>query len=476
MTPRPTPVRCAFADNVKLGMRAHFTSSLKTAIAQTRGELLYVPHADYAITVTVLADRIVAALPTRKATVTIHTSTADIESTAGRRATAATVICGVALLFASLGARGRAIDVLEPILPVPAVYFDPHISSRVSHLLMEAKRADLALRVVKESPSDIDPTGLMLYRIIVDKYFDTLRAEDKRGFIEFLAERAERAEKSGDHRESSLYHYSLSQTSRAQHDYATAISELEATARLDPRYRERPYFHKELAGSLWQVGRYGEAARSYEAALNLGGDTNELAHLYIDALFWAGHFERVVAEQERLGSNHRLAVLDAAAAGYVQEELGVSSQERRPPSEEADPPVTPEEARQILVEQDALDVPALITLANSLENPTGPMLVAALAQVSDGKTWALAAALGALSKVERPILEAMIQTGMHFERDSFLDSVNAASRLEGLEGNELTQLLDDIVTADSGLPSTPPDAFELRIHGSGGETESIHLY
>jgi tetratricopeptide (TPR) repeat protein len=467
--PRPTPVRCLFADNVAEGARPHLLRAIKTAVDESDGELAYVPNADYAVTVRVQPDRIVAELPTRKATVTLHASAAELASdSTARRFASEGVICGIALLFQSIGLRSRAVDVLDAILPTAIVYADPGISSRVAGLLLDGRRPDLAVRVITQSPVDADPFFLLPFLMAAEMHYSRLTDEERSRLKTFFTDRAAAREAAGDEREAAIAHYSLSQLARAELDYATAIEELRETVRLDPRYVDRPYFHRELAGSYWETGEYEEAAAGYKLALELGASTEEVVHLYVDALFWAGRYDDARAARREAGTNYRLALLDDVAAAYIIDFLGVNGQRRAgDPRSDVDLQDA-EQALTYLRDSDALCVSAWHRALDATPNPALSMLVMALALVSDGWTWASAVALGTLQGLDDAVIDAMIESGLHFDRVRFLDAVEELSRLQGIEGPELSALLERITERDVATPSPEPEPFLLRVHGGEG--------
>ncbi|MBM7806195.1 tetratricopeptide (TPR) repeat protein [Geodermatophilus bullaregiensis] len=476
LAPRPTPVKCTFADNISKSVKPHLLSSFKTALEQSSGELAYVPSADYAINLRVMPDRVVAELPTREATVTLR---ADIANLAvdpdARRWTAEGVLCGIALLFQSLGLRPRAVDVLNAILPTPIVYADPYVSSRIASLLVDGKRPDLAVRVILASPVDADPFFLLPYLMAAEVHYSNLTDQERVNLRQYFDERAATLEAAGDAREAAIAHYSLSQLARAELDYEAAVRELGETLRLDPRYADRPYFHKELAGSLWETNAPDKAAESYRRALELGAPEDEVSHLYVDALFWAGRYGDVREAVSDMGAPHRLARLDDAAAAFIIDFLGVADQGGRSEAQADVDFANAEEALAFLRDSDALHVNAWRVALETTASPASSMLVVALALVSNGWAWGSAVAMGFLENLDGDLLDAMIESGLHFDRVQFLETVQEVSRIEGLEGEGLSQLLDMITMRDVETPTRAPEPFMLRVHGGESGMEVFQI-
>jgi tetratricopeptide (TPR) repeat protein len=476
LAPRPTPVKCTFAENISESVKPYLLSSLKTALEVTSGELAYVPTADYAINLKVMPDKVVAELPTRKATVTLH---ADVKELArdpvARRLTTEGVVCGIALLFQSLGLRSRAVDVLDAILPTGILYADPDVSSRIANLLIDGKRPDLAVRVIVGSPTNSDPFFLLQFLMAAQMHYSSLTENEQASLRRYFAERGATLEMGGDAEEAAVAHYSLSQLARAGRDYATAIRELRETVRLNPRYADRPYFHNEMAGSLWETNAPGEAAESYRRALELGAPKDEVAHLYIDALFWSGRFGDVRAATLDTGASHRLARLDDAAATYIIDFLGVTDQLGRNEAQADVNFSNAEEALTFLRNSDALQVNGWRTALEATPSGALSMLVVALAFVSNGWAWGCAVVLGFLEDLDGDLLDAMIESGLHFDRVQFLDTVEEMSRVQGLEGDGLSVLLNKITQRDVETPTPSPEPFLLRVHGGEGGMQVFQL-
>lgn len=74
-----------------------------------------------------------------------------------------------------------------------------------------------------------------------------------------------------------------------------AVIAYQRAATRDASYLQRPYFHAELAASLFEAGQYMEAAESYRAAYALKPDV-DLHWRRGDALFHSGQFEEALRE------------------------------------------------------------------------------------------------------------------------------------------------------------------------------------
>ncbi|MDR7268665.1 tetratricopeptide (TPR) repeat protein [Pelomonas saccharophila] len=74
-----------------------------------------------------------------------------------------------------------------------------------------------------------------------------------------------------------------------------AVAMFQAAARSDPSYLERPYFLCELAGALFESGRYLEAVKHYRLALEVQ-EVPRTRYFLGDALFCQGEFAAARAE------------------------------------------------------------------------------------------------------------------------------------------------------------------------------------
>jgi Flp pilus assembly protein TadD len=111
-------------------------------------------------------------------------------------------------------------------------------------------------------------------------------------------------------------HFMAGKDSLERGDAAAAIRDLEEAARKDPTSKEIQF---SLGLAYAQVGRYPEAAQSFETALTLGADANTYSNLGV-IYYKMGRLEDAVTQyQEALKLKPNDAeVLSNLAAAYVQ--------------------------------------------------------------------------------------------------------------------------------------------------------------
>lgn len=91
--------------------------------------------------------------------------------------------------------------------------------------------------------------------------------------------------------------YNLGNSLLGQSDYRGALKSYLRAARLNPDYRKRPYFNREIATCIFEIGHFVCATKFYRAALDYGDLNNTRAYL-ADALLWSGRYAESLSEFE----------------------------------------------------------------------------------------------------------------------------------------------------------------------------------
>ncbi|MGW6131332.1 DUF4365 domain-containing protein [Cellulomonas sp. NPDC055163] len=109
-----------------------------------------------------------------------------------------------------------------------------------------------------------------------------------------------------------------------------AVKMFEQAAMIDPSYRDRDYWRRDLGGALFLSGEYAKSADEYARAVALGDQSAEL--LYADALLFAGRYtesldllQKTLSSDDLEDSEYRLK------ARYVQflvDSTGITRQSR----------------------------------------------------------------------------------------------------------------------------------------------------
>jgi tetratricopeptide (TPR) repeat protein len=179
------------------------------------------------------------------------------------------------------------------IISVPQVIFAITACMARAHRITEALKLSEALEADESSRAAAD---MLIAAPLLRR--SALSAGEKEYFGEYLKRRIQFAEGSGDGLRTATSHYNLGNHLRGSAD-KLAIRHYHQAAIYDPRYWERSYFCAELAGLLFEAGRYRLSAVLYKQALNLGGPPS-IEPLFADAIMFSGSY----AEAESLFEKH----------------------------------------------------------------------------------------------------------------------------------------------------------------------------
>lgn len=120
-------------------------------------------------------------------------------------------------------------------------------------------------------------------------------------------------------------------------NYEQATAAYEKAAELDASYVERPYYQREVAGALFEVGDYERAAAWYERALRTSADQAVKARLG-DCLLRAGRYRHALEVLEQYAAaplvDEPIWLLKTQAAAHIVAWHG-DQQEREPEQAEA---------------------------------------------------------------------------------------------------------------------------------------------
>jgi tetratricopeptide (TPR) repeat protein len=88
-------------------------------------------------------------------------------------------------------------------------------------------------------------------------------------------------------------HYNLANHYRSRSMYKAALHNFIEAKKNDSSYLKRDYFYREVAGTLFELGRYKLSSVCYEKAIELG-NRNEDNALYADALMHQGQYDEAI--------------------------------------------------------------------------------------------------------------------------------------------------------------------------------------
>lgn len=318
---------------------------------------------------------------------------------------------------------------------------------------------------------------------------DVLTESEREAVLEYLVREAERYESSADTRHAAIGYYNLANRLRAFGRHQQALDYYARAGELDPTYEERPYFSGDMAGSLFEAGRYQEAVLRYQTAVNLGARERYLP-LLADAQLFAGQyaeasrtFSRVLEETTASRNPGEWSLKSLIADRIVG--LAGSSQTRDEATANslADlaSDVSDEEARRRLSE--ALRADALFPLAwfnlailelrqGNVEDAYLAFIAAAVLSRFDLFAFAMAVVLG-LDMLD-PHVGDVVRTAYAFNGSQFLRFLT--QDLNGLSPEEHAELLGavDQVLA-SGGSEFAERSVEYRFINDDGSYESLGI-
>jgi len=88
-------------------------------------------------------------------------------------------------------------------------------------------------------------------------------------------------------------HYNLANFYRAKSKFKESLRHYCSAKNYEPEYLERDYYHREIAGTLFELGRYKLSANSYKKAIELGEERFDMA-LCADALMYSGQYKEAL--------------------------------------------------------------------------------------------------------------------------------------------------------------------------------------
>lgn len=181
-----------------------------------------------------------------------------------------------AQVAAACSAESTAILDFDVVLQLAQAFFR---SNRIADCLRLADQIGERPRLEGRLP------GLLLQTAVMGRH-GRLSDDEAELAIAVSRRRLQRTLDAGESEWAAADAYNLGQALRRRRD-EEAVEAYEQAAELDPSYESRGYFNSDLAGLLFETGRYEESADRYARALAADGDPF-LSALMGDALLWSG--------------------------------------------------------------------------------------------------------------------------------------------------------------------------------------------
>ena len=287
----------------------------------------------------------------------------------------------------------------------------------------------------------------------------------------------------------SLYgisHYNLANFYRSIGRPKEAVKCFLAARRYEPKYYNQGYFFGELAGSLFDLGRFRYAEKFYEKAMSID-DQNKYLPLYADALMFSGKY------QQSLETFSAFIDDDSATAAEWQlkslclesliEKYKINHQDRDVKAALATSdicsvePENVEDQLEKALQQDMLCGLAWFNLGNykqlagETKDAAFCFTMCALVQCWDIEAWVNATVCSFSNEVPLEAFVWLVRTAYFCNGDKYIDSLYRLieSQLEEESLSKLVQVIEKIISEEKN----PKDTTALRMLDEKGKFVDI---
>jgi tetratricopeptide (TPR) repeat protein len=243
------------------------------------------------------------------------------------------VLTAVAFVLAKAGHFNEAVEIAGSHLYEGTLASNPDVFFALVGAMAASRRVPDALRLAKKLlASAAGPQLAQWLLIVVRSRTDSLQDSELEYLEHVMKMFVERATELGDERLQGTVHYNLGNYFRGRglRD-RRAFTQYRLAARLEPGYRKRPYFWKEIAGVLHGLGRFKWAADAYKKALKIGGERSCIV-LRADSTMSSGKFTdalKLFKEYMKLEPNADAEWhLRNFMLSHLVDDLGIVEQER----------------------------------------------------------------------------------------------------------------------------------------------------
>lgn len=289
---------------------------------------------DHLGSIDISGERIVVSLGRK--TVTMHIDKGHPREHVFTKFPSDVLVC-VALALDRAGHSAVASRVISECAGESSIIEKPEIALRIARCFARSQRVTEALQFSEDMVKRTGGEAGELLSVAALLQGTVLSAGEREYLRGFLTRRIDAAEKAGNQLKAAAAHYSLANhlrgsvpgDRRAIHHYLRAVDH-------DPCYWERPYFVREIAGVLFESGRYRLSACMYRQAITLGHEEETLA-LLADAVMFMGEYRQAAQLfEEHLSSSKRSWEANAEwhlkrwLLENIHAVLGIDSQRREP--------------------------------------------------------------------------------------------------------------------------------------------------
>jgi len=396
-------------------------------------------------------------------------------------------LIGIAITLDSLGHSTVAAKIIAALAPESSLAKEPKSGFRLALCMARAQRVTEALELSEKLFAENAGIAAEAFTLPALIHNESLSPGEHLYYRTVLQRRIDAAMQRDDKRAIATAHYNLGNYLRGR-DERLALRHYRQAAEYDPNYLSRGYYLRELAGILFQNGRYRFAARFYKQALDLG-EGQECKALYADALHYSGKyreaqeaFESYIAANQDADSEWKLK---AVVIEVIRQTTGLNEQTRDSASANNLVPKTQSPDDKDLpillqaISRDALCAPAWFSIGlikakhQDVEDAVGSFLVAAIVS---GNRWMYVTVLPLLMEVPKYalLLADLVAVAYRLFGEGFRELVIQVVEEGNKRGAELSGLLEEVSKAIDRIPARRRPR-EIRFLGKNDVLDRINL-
>ncbi len=359
----------------------------------------------------------------------------------------------------------------------------PEIMNHLVSGLLVSNYFDETLDLVNEI-SDKDDSNLLEMIASAGVLFSGKRESKYNSIENFLIKNTERS-KARNNRLYGLSMYNLGNFYRGSEDLKKACKCYLIARRYENKYYNQDYFFYELAGILFDLGKYKFSRNFYKRAIDLGS-SEELRPQYADALMFSGEYQASLDlfDEYLTDTNSDVAGwhLKEMSLQMLIDRFGMKEQTRQAslaitcadiPNDESNI----EEGLQKALEYDLLcglawfNIGQLKFNQGEIEEASFCFMICSLVQPWDIEAWVNATVLSFNSEVPMGVLVFIIQAAYFVNRDEYLDELykKLGEQCKAEKYNDLTSIIEEIITSRNEVEHPP----KLRLLDDDGKFKDI---
>jgi tetratricopeptide (TPR) repeat protein len=294
--PIPVSLHLQFLDGDVYGISPpQLSLNLKKALRALPGALEFKsdPAASYG-TVSLSSKKVTVSLAGLK-TCTLHLGT-SYDSNSARVGLHYDILVACAITLSSAGYCDLAARLFRVFAASSSLVINRDVGVLMAQCMIKAQRISDALNLAEvllaKPESRYAAQGLFISML----RSSAAMSEGERQILQTFLERRTRIEEgTKDPLSAATANYNLGNYLRSAKSHRAAFRRYRRAAEFDPKYLDRGYFCRELAGVLFLLARYKLSARLYEWAVKLG-EVRLTKALFADALMFSGDYASALRE------------------------------------------------------------------------------------------------------------------------------------------------------------------------------------